>query len=95
MSIQNIVSHIQTQNNSIQKTQSIKQIEPKIAHTQTQVANSLGDVESSIGNIKAIASDTTKIIFTLEQNVAEVSSMIETIKDITDKTNLLSFKCRC
>lgn len=91
VSIQNIVSHIQTQNNSIQNSvNKADAMSQKIAHTQTQVANSLGDVESSIGNIKAIASDTTKIIFTLEQNVAEVSSMIETIKDITDKTNLLS-----
>lgn len=91
VSIQNIVAHIQTQNNAIQNSvEKADAMSQKIAHTQTQVANSLGNVESSIGNIKAIAGDTTQIIFTLEQNVAEVSSMIETIKDITDKTNLLS-----
>ena len=91
VSIQNIVAHIQTQNNAIQNSvEKADAMSQKIAHTQTQVANSLGNVELSIGNIKAIAGDTTQIIFTLEQNVAEVSSMIETIKDITDKTNLLS-----
>jgi len=91
VSIQNIVTHIQTQNNSIQNSvDKADAMSQKIAHTQAQVASSLGDVESSIGNIKAIAGDTTQIIFTLEHNVAEVSSMIETIKDITDKTNLLS-----
>ncbi|WP_263832891.1 methyl-accepting chemotaxis protein [Sulfurospirillum oryzae] len=91
VSIQNIVSHIQTQNNSIQNSvNKADAMSHKIAQTQTQVAASLGNVESSISNIKSIAGETTQIIFTLEQNVAEVSSMIETIKDITDKTNLLS-----
>jgi len=91
VSIQNIVAHIQIQNNSIQSSvDKADAMSQKIAHTQAQVASSLGKVESSIGNIKSIAGDTTQIIFTLEHNVAEVSSMIETIKDITDKTNLLS-----
>lgn len=90
-SIQNIVIHIQTQNsaiqNSVTKADAMSQ---KIALTQSQVAFNLGNVESSIGNIKTIANETTQIICTLEQNVADVSSMIATIKDITDKTNLLS-----
>lgn len=90
-SIQNIVIHIQTQNsaiqNSVTKADAMSQ---KIALTQSQVAFNLGNVESSIGNIKTIANETTQIICTLEQNVTDVSSMIATIKDITDKTNLLS-----
>ncbi len=91
LSIQNIVSHIQTQNHSIQSSvQKADAMSHKISQTQEHVAQNLGNVESSIGNIKAIAKETTQIIFTLEKNVAEVSSMIETIKDITDKTNLLS-----
>lgn len=91
LSIQNIVSHIQTQNDSIQHSvQKADTMSFKISQTQDQVAQNLGNVESSIGNIKSIAEETTQIIFTLEKNVAEVSSMIETIKDITDKTNLLS-----
>ena len=91
LSIQNIVSHIQTQNHSIQNSvQKADAMSHKISQTQEHVAQNLGNVESSIGNIKAIAKETTQIIFTLEKNVAEVSSMIETIKDITDKTNLLS-----
>lgn len=91
LSIQNIVSHIQTQNHSIQN--SVKKADAmshKISQTQEHVAQSLGNVESSIGNIKSIAKETTQVIFTLEKNVSEVSSMIATIKDITDKTNLLS-----
>ena len=91
LSIQNIVSHIQTQNHSIQNSvQKADAMSHKISQTQEHVAQNLGNVESSIGNIKAIAKETTQIIFTLEKNVAEVSSMIATIKDITDKTNLLS-----
>lgn len=91
VSIQNIVSHIQKQNDSIQlSVNKADTMSQKITQTQAQVALSLGNVESSIGNIKSIAGETTQIIFTLEHNVAEVSSMIETIKDITDKTNLLS-----
>lgn len=91
LSIQNIVSHIQTQNYSIQSSvEKADAMSHKISQTQEHVAQNLGNVESSIGNIKAIAKETTQIIFTLEKNVAEVSSMIETIKDITDKTNLLS-----
>ena len=91
LSIQNIVSHIQTQNHSIQSSvQKADAMSHKISQTQEHVAQNLGNVESSIGNIKSIAEETTQIIFTLEKNVAEVSSMIETIKDITDKTNLLS-----
>ncbi|ACZ12336.1 methyl-accepting chemotaxis protein [Sulfurospirillum deleyianum] len=90
-SIQNIALHIQTQNHSIQNSVTkANEMSQKIEQTQTQVAENLGQVEVSIGNIKVIASDTTQIMCTLEQNVAEVSSMIETIKDITDKTNLLS-----
>lgn len=91
LSIQNIVSHIQTQNHSIQSSvEKADAMSHKISQTQEHVAQNLGNVESSIGNIKAIAKETTQIIFTLEKNVAEVSSMIATIKDITDKTNLLS-----
>lgn len=91
LSIQNIVSHIQTQNHSIQNSvNKADAMSHKISQTQEHVAQNLGNVESSIGNIKSIAKQTTQIIFTLEKNVAEVSSMIETIKDITDKTNLLS-----
>ncbi|MDY0265696.1 MAG: methyl-accepting chemotaxis protein, partial [Sulfurospirillum cavolei] len=91
VSIQNIATHIQTQNNAIQNSVTkADAMSLKISQTQAHVAEKLGKVESSIGNIKTIADETTQIIFTLEQNVAEVSSMIETIKDITDKTNLLS-----
>lgn len=91
LSIQNIVNLIENQNKSIQSSvDKADSMSDKIAHTQTQVATSLGQVESSIGNIKAIVGDTTVIIFTLEKNIYGITSMIETIKDITDKTNLLS-----
>ena len=91
VSIQNIVSHIQIQNSFIQNSvEKADAMSHKIAQTQQQVASSLGTIETSIRNIKTIAGETTQIIFTLEHNIADISSMIETIKDITDKTNLLS-----
>lgn len=90
-SIQKIVSLIEMQNQSIQTSVGKADVMmSKITQTQDSVARSLGQVETSIGDIKAITSDTTTIISQLEGNIHEISSMIETIKDITDKTNLLS-----
>lgn len=91
VSIQNIVSHIQSQNDFIQNSvNKANAMSDKIATAQQNVASSLGDVETSMGAIKTIVDQTSSIMFTLEGNIADVSSMIETIKDITDKTNLLS-----
>lgn len=91
VSIQNIVSLIERQNNAIEESVSKADIMTnKITQAQAKVSESLGEVETSIGNIKAIASDTTQTIDALGSNVETISSMIETIKDITDKTNLLS-----
>jgi methyl-accepting chemotaxis protein len=90
-SVRQTVKLISEQNNFVNESvQKATDVTDEIGSTQKTIVSDIEDVKNSIGDIKIIVDDTTGNIFMLDGNIKNIIAMIDTIKDITDKTNLLS-----
>ncbi len=90
-SVKQTVKLISEQNEFVNvSVQKATDVTHEINSTQRTIVSDIEEVKNSIGDIKIIVDDTTGNITMLENNVRNITTMIDTIKDITDKTNLLS-----
>jgi methyl-accepting chemotaxis protein len=90
-SVRQTVKLISEQNSFV--TESVNkatEVTSEIGGAKLTIVNGIEDVKNSISDIKSIVEDTTGNINMLDGNIRDITAMIDTIKDITDKTNLLS-----
>lgn len=90
-SVRQTVKLIKEQNSFVNESvQKADEVANEISGAQRGIVAGIEEVKDSIGDIKTIADDAMSNINQLDGDIRNIAAMIDMIKDITDKTNLLS-----